>query len=426
MKQCPKCQANISDTAKFCMQCGYNIKKYEEEHTQPKTVFCPECGTKISGGSFCPECGFNINGTSSFSNDIDSFGDDWLEDIESSTDAAVKKTKESNVHQQREKAFAAFEYDEHADGTYTIIGLKDTNALQYFVPEKVVAIADHAFQDCEAIEITLPDTILRIGNSAFKGCCNLTNINLPKSLMIVGDEAFAECEMLDISLPATVRKVGRDALKDTVRDKKVKAETEAQRKAEETRKAELAKWNIGGTPTFGSYYQSGRKQPIEWTVLKREGSKALLISKYMLDNYPYNTEPIDTTWETSTLRTWLNDEFLKEAFTATEQQRIIKTKVSTRDDPISNAKGGNPTYDKIFLLSKDEADLHFISNDERKTTYASSKPYNLGWWLRSPAARDGVRNGAWIVDDKGHANAQALRVDVPLGVRPALWIEIDD
>ena len=58
MKNCPKCNANISDTAKFCVKCGFNIKKYEEEAS--KEYFCAECGTKFSGGTFCPECGYNV------------------------------------------------------------------------------------------------------------------------------------------------------------------------------------------------------------------------------------------------------------------------------------------------------------------------------------------------------------------------------
>ena len=71
MKQCPQCQANVSDTAKFCVKCGFNIKKHEEE--MAKEYFCPECGSKkpeakpvngwkcacgnVAQGNFCPECG---------------------------------------------------------------------------------------------------------------------------------------------------------------------------------------------------------------------------------------------------------------------------------------------------------------------------------------------------------------------------------
>ena len=58
MKECPKCKAQVSDTAKFCIKCGFNIKKHEEENSKH---FCPECGTEFSGGNFCPECGYDIS-----------------------------------------------------------------------------------------------------------------------------------------------------------------------------------------------------------------------------------------------------------------------------------------------------------------------------------------------------------------------------
>ena len=245
MKQCPKCQATISDTAKFCVKCGCNIKKYEEEQAQPKASFCPECGTKFSGGVFCPECGFDVrnelNGQSTPAEPTDTFGDGWLEDIESSSNADVATMQAQMAKEQREKALTAFEYEEHADGTYTITRLKDENALQYSVPEGVVAIAAGVFENCNAFKITLSEGLLQIGNGAFRGCKSLSEINLPDSLMMVGDEAFAECEMLDIHLPKLGCKVGIDAIRNTVQDKKQKAEAEELRKAEETRKAEEAR-----------------------------------------------------------------------------------------------------------------------------------------------------------------------------------------
>ena len=46
---CPSCNAEIADTAKFCPECGEKIVR--------KTV-CPDCGTEVaSGAKFCAECG---------------------------------------------------------------------------------------------------------------------------------------------------------------------------------------------------------------------------------------------------------------------------------------------------------------------------------------------------------------------------------
>jgi len=426
MKQCPKCQANISDTAKFCMECGCNIKKYEDEHAQPKARFCPECGTEIPKGAFCPECGYNIgnNLNSEATSVTDAFGDDWLSDLEGSTNADVVTMKTKKSKEQMEKAFAAFEYEEHTDGTYTIIALKDKHALSITVPEGVVAIADHSFEECNAIKITLPNTILQIGNCAFKGCQNLTDINLSNSLMLVGDEAFAECEMLDIDLPVSIRRVGRDAIKNTVRDKTKRTKAEVKRKEAEPCKVELVKKNIGDAPIFGSYYQSGSgKEPIEWIILKKEGSKALLISKFSLDCRLYHTERISTNWENSDLRKWLNNEFLKEAFTDAEQQNIENTKNNT---------DGIITTDKIFLLNSHEAILYFASDDTRKcapTAYAVShgacKTDNrCAWWLRSAGRMRGI---AAYVNRGGSACEYGCDVSTKkVGVRPAMWVDISN
>lgn len=211
MRQCPNCKAEITDTAKFCMECGCNIQKY---------------------GALTDR---------SLQSDPDAFSDDWLSDIESSTNADVAIMKEEKFNEQREKAFAAFEYEEQADGTYTITGLKDGNAIQYTIPESVVAIAAGAFENCSALKITLPEGLLSIGDGAFRGCKNLSEIDLPNSLIVVGDEAFAECEMLDIQIPESIRKIGTDAVRNTIQDKKQKAAAEEARRAETARMEEEAR-----------------------------------------------------------------------------------------------------------------------------------------------------------------------------------------
>jgi class 3 adenylate cyclase len=46
--QCPKCQFENREGAKFCSECGHHF-----------AVICPECGTKVRDSSkFCDECGY--------------------------------------------------------------------------------------------------------------------------------------------------------------------------------------------------------------------------------------------------------------------------------------------------------------------------------------------------------------------------------
>ncbi|MDD3852398.1 MAG: zinc ribbon domain-containing protein [Syntrophomonadaceae bacterium] len=46
---CPKCEAPLAANAKFCPECGEQLKT---------KTFCPGCGAQLKPGSkFCPECG---------------------------------------------------------------------------------------------------------------------------------------------------------------------------------------------------------------------------------------------------------------------------------------------------------------------------------------------------------------------------------
>lgn len=126
-----------------------------------------------------------------------------------------------------------------------------------------------------------------------------------------------------------------------------------------------AKFAVGNYVTFGRYPQTkaGKdKTPIEWLVLARDGNKALLISRYGLDAQPYNKDNTSVTWETCTLRTWLNGMFYNKAFSSAEQAAILTTNVDNSKSQCYsgwNTSGGNNTQDKVFLLSYAEASKYF-------------------------------------------------------------------
>ena len=172
---------------------------------------------------------------------------------------------------------------------------------------------------------------------------------------------------------------------------------------------------------FGSYYErNGKPGPIEWKILKEDDGKLLIISAGILDFQPYNTERADVTWETCSLRRWLNEDFINAAFNASEQQYILTTTISNPDNAEYGTKGGNDTEDKVFLLSIDEAQTFFADNQSRTS---SDK-----WWLRSPGkAPDGAANVAsdgWATS--GGYIDDVWRVDSEFGVRPVLWIKFDN
>jgi len=148
-----------------------------------------------------------------------------------------------------------------------------------------------------------------------------------------------------------------------------------------------------------------------WQILDIQNDKALIISTNIIDRKAYHTITEHITWQHSTIRKWLNDEFYS-AFSTEEQERILETKVINNDNPNYNTPGGNNTVDKIFLLSIDEykAYKNIISNAA------------YWWWLRSPGYHGGRAAG---VGSDGRVYVHGNDVDRDdSGVRPALWIKI--
>ena len=190
---------------------------------------------------------------------------------------------------------------------------------------------------------------------------------------------------------------------------------------------------VGDTVMFGSYEQDGDvengTEAIEWVALAKEGDKTLLVSRYALDCQPYNTSRTFVTWEDCTLRSWLNGSFLSTAFTEDEQALIDDTCVTNADNGKCGTLGGNPTVDKVFLLSIDEVETYFSSDGDRvctATAHAKDQGAWMGsnegcdWWLRSPG-RDS--DYAAYVHTFGNALADGWDVDSGSNaVRPALWI----
>ena len=203
---------------------------------------------------------------------------------------------------------------------------------------------------------------------------------------------------------------------------------------------QLKNASVGDYVSFGSYPQTrtgSTKDPIEWLVLAKSGRKLLLISRYGLDNIPYNSKREDTAWSECSLRKWLNYTFLNNAFTEEEQQYIKDTKATADENPSSTFGGtwqGEDKTNKVFILSAREARKYFSSNAARAckaTEYAkyagSNKAYtdsgngNCWWWLRTSGKdSDYATNVLWTgeVDYSGNLVSHAYGA-----VRPSIWVD---
>ncbi len=190
---------------------------------------------------------------------------------------------------------------------------------------------------------------------------------------------------------------------------------------------------VGDTYVFGAYEQdndaSDGKEAIEWIVLDRDGMSLLLVSRYALECRQYNSARNSVTWETSSLREWLNGEFLSAAFSPQERESILLSTVAAEKNPSYNTPPGNDTEDKLFLLSVNEVYKYFDTNDTCQclgTAYCVAQEADnasngsFRWWLRTPGfnalAAASVSYGGNVLTRGDGVNRSDF------AVRPALWL----
>lgn len=196
----------------------------------------------------------------------------------------------------------------------------------------------------------------------------------------------------------------------------------------------------GETMLFGRYEQdnntSNGAEDIEWLILDKDekNERVFVISRYALESLNYFNSSEAVTWETSSIRTWLNNDFYNSAFSADEKKKIVETAVKNSDNPTFATDGGNDTKDKIFLLSIDEAEKYFENDNARRAApskYATGKEdgafiySGCTWWLLRTPGKDSVNVAA--VDSYGYVLDVGVHVaenHCDDAIRPAMWISL--
>lgn len=161
--------------------------------------------------------------------------------------------------------------------------------------------------------------------------------------------------------------------------------------------------------TFGNYGTA-----IEWIVLRRKDGMIQAISRYAID-----AQPIDkrffldpgANWETSELNIWLNDDFLKRAFSS-KQCEILKS------------CGGQV----VSLLSKEEAQAlprdvmftHYTQFAYTRSTAGMKNEY-CPWWTKSIINHEDSSRGI-VVSKDGSFDEMNLAAN-SYGVRPVLCLQ---
>lgn len=223
---------------------------------------------------------------------------------------------------------------------------------------------------------------------------------------------------------------------------------------------------------FGSYYQDFgecESEQIKWRILSvdKEGNALLLADEVLVaksfnekgiekqrtdeDGETYLYTDYSATWETCTLRDWLNgtDEyaddssaFIKEAFSDSEREQILKTYIDNNDELTFENTGDKG--DDIFLLSMFEASNEKYGFDntfenDSKTRQCKMTDYAFINGGNRVNGSNYDNNGSWLLRTSDTENYDAMYVNYlgngvqydeddasPHAVRPALYINLND
>lgn len=215
----------------------------------------------------------------------------------------------------------------------------------------------------------------------------------------------------------------------------------------------IDKKTVGDIIQFGQYEQDGDvsngKERIPWYILKKEDSRALLVTKECIELHNFSHKNA-MRWSDSDLRTWLNKDFFDMAFSDKEKEQIMETDLITGYDSggedttvYIKSEYEENTIDKVFILDMEENEI--LSTIESSgiylTPYVSNKYLSSNnfsaeivrrvqdnklytSWTRNVNLDHGVK--CWERENTGgHINYGYCFRDPTskYAVRPAIWVE---
>ena len=198
----------------------------------------------------------------------------------------------------------------------------------------------------------------------------------------------------------------------------------------------ISEAKVGSIITMGKFEMDNNtdngSDTITWRVIDEKADRFLLISEYCISKQ--KTSSSYSTWENSISRKWLNETFYNDAFTQEEQDKIILSKIVNEDNTDTGTEGGNNTDDYLFLLSIDEVNKYFATDEERiayGTLYVQEltdeDEDEFCWWLRTPGEihvgleSDSIKQ--CYVGSQGFVYTEGESTCVyNVAVRPAMWV----
>lgn len=180
-----------------------------------------------------------------------------------------------------------------------------------------------------------------------------------------------------------------------------------------------------------AYFTYGK---IAWMLLIDKDNEYLLMTDKVLDGNCYMNELVDSSWDVSELRTWLNTSYLSKAFSDEELNLIKKTHIGKPENYFYSTSNGNESEDYLVILSCNNLvyseyglrDEDVEKRQAKATDYAIARGVfvdeNNGakWWTSS----NGSMNTSYVfVNSNGIISAGGeLATNTSIGVRPVMTV----
>ena len=228
---------------------------------------------------------------------------------------------------------------------------------------------------------------------------------------------------------------------------------------------------IGDLVAIGTYDiipNNEKNEALLWRVIDKKDGKLFVIADQLIDSFSFNYNPKrenvnDVTWENSSLRQFLNNEFISYQMTEEEAKMIVTTHNENKASneylkgiwnfdqaPYSematqNHRDDADTDDKIFLLSLDEVLKYFegeqeppdeeypfntLNTSKERTAYVTRavRKNDKGYFNRI------TFGGTWMTRTLSDVDNKVVYISndgqiynyftyVPLFIRPAMWID---
>lgn len=193
---------------------------------------------------------------------------------------------------------------------------------------------------------------------------------------------------------------------------------------------------VGDVVEFGHYEQdndtSNGKEKIRWKVVHVDESCLYLVSEYCLDCQPYNEKGTNSNWSVSSLKEWLENDFLETAFSKKEQEKLVEVTNNAKEfntKTNSTILSAATTSDIVYLLSVDEMRVIYSIDwigQCKATEYARQQgcPVNdmtgyCEWWTRTRAR---FSSGVAVIPSTVYHAFSAVENGKALGIRPMIVV----